>query len=73
MRDFLHIMDDYGLVNENLSAKRILEILSNDDPSAYDSIDCNLELEVSTFYPTTNFVSKVDMDLRWVIYLIVFN
>ena len=39
MRDFLHIMDDYGLVNENLSAKRILEILSNDDPSAYDSID----------------------------------
>ncbi|XP_072170323.1 radial spoke head 10 homolog B-like isoform X2 [Diadema setosum] len=47
MRDFLHTMNDYGLVNDNLTAKRILEILSCDDPAAYDSHDCNLELEMT--------------------------
>ena len=47
MREFLYTLNDYGLVNENLSARRILEILSCDDPAVYDSKDCNLELEVS--------------------------
>nr|XP_054772682.1 LOW QUALITY PROTEIN: radial spoke head 10 homolog B-like [Lytechinus pictus] len=47
MREFLYTMNEYSLVNDNLTARRILEILSCDDPAAYDSKDCNLELEMT--------------------------
>ena len=41
------MLKDYRLINERLTPKRILEVLSADDPMAYDHKDCNLELEVS--------------------------
>lgn len=47
MREFLFMLKDYGLVNERLTPKRILQILSADDPAAYDSHSCNLELEMT--------------------------
>lgn len=47
MRDFLFMIKDYRLINERLTAKRILQVLSADDPAAYDSETCNLELEMT--------------------------
>lgn len=41
------MLKDYRLINERLTSRRILEVLSADDPAAYDSETCNLELEVS--------------------------
>ncbi|PIK56756.1 putative radial spoke head 10-like B [Apostichopus japonicus] len=47
MRDFLFMLKDYRLINERLTSRRILEVLSADDPAAYDSETCNLELEMT--------------------------
>ncbi|XP_071807191.1 radial spoke head 10 homolog B-like isoform X1 [Asterias amurensis] len=47
MREFLYMLKDYRLINETLTPKRILEVLSVDDPGAYDSHGCNLELEMT--------------------------
>ena len=40
------MLKDYRLINDNLTPKRILEVLAADDSGAYDARDCNLELEV---------------------------
>ncbi|XP_072016085.1 radial spoke head 10 homolog B-like isoform X2 [Amphiura filiformis] len=47
MREFLFMLNDYRLINERLTPKRILEVLSADDPMAYDHKDCNLEIEMT--------------------------
>lgn len=47
MRDFLFLMKDLKLINNDLTAKHVVEILTSDNPNATDEQDgYNLELEV---------------------------
>ena len=49
MRDFINMLNDYGLINsKNLSSKDVIKILSFDDPNVQDSEGTfNLEIEVN--------------------------
>ncbi|XP_033125967.1 radial spoke head 10 homolog B-like [Anneissia japonica] len=47
MREFLFMLNDYKLINDRLSPQMIIQILACDDPAAYDSVDYNLELEMT--------------------------
>ncbi|XP_009863983.1 PREDICTED: radial spoke head 10 homolog B-like [Apaloderma vittatum] len=46
MRHFLWMFDDLKLLNKQLTASRLVEILAKDGPSLHDSSDTNLELEL---------------------------
>lgn len=48
MREFLYLMKDLKLINNDLTPKAIIDILSKDDPNVADGEGCcNLELEMT--------------------------
>jgi hypothetical protein len=50
MRDFINILNDYGLINsKNLSSKDVIKILSFDDPNVQDS-DGTFYLEIEVIF-----------------------
>lgn len=48
MRQFLHMINDFKLINEDLTAKVVIGVLKSDDPNVADDDGCcNLELEMT--------------------------
>lgn len=56
------ILQDLGLIDENLTAKHVIDILGANNPNALQDGDCNLEIEVVnefyTLYQTKNYYSS---------------
>ena len=46
-RQFLFMLTDYRLLNDNLSSKEVLRILASDDPHLAGDDFCNMELEMT--------------------------
>ena len=58
MRQFLHLLKDLRLLNEELKAKDVIEILSKGDPKVCDSEGAiNLEIEVSLILLISDMLS----------------
>ncbi|XP_038618729.1 radial spoke head 10 homolog B2-like [Tachyglossus aculeatus] len=46
MRHFLWMLKDFKIIDKQLTAKKFVEILAEDNPDVYDGLDSTLELEI---------------------------
>ncbi|XP_040212738.1 radial spoke head 10 homolog B-like [Rana temporaria] len=47
MRRFIWMMNDFKIINQDLTVTKIVEILAEDDPSVHNGNEINLELELT--------------------------
>ncbi|EDV23121.1 uncharacterized protein TRIADDRAFT_58077 [Trichoplax adhaerens] len=64
MRTFLLLLKDLGLIDENLTAKHVIDILGANNPNALQDGDCNLEIEMTFLEFFEALVSCAPISIR---------